>query len=180
MPETSVTDVMEIERERRDSYVIDDIPKAGTFPNRKKYPGWLLLNHGTIVITDKKTKEPVFIVRFTRLDKLREDTQEFDKLQRVFQFHMKSIPLLYPIKLNGAHKRAGGGGVIVGHGYRKGYEKGYLFGKYHPNYKIQQDPVKIQQWLQLQNTTRSSEISTMATITRRIAKYRTNLQRTII
>jgi len=139
MPGESVKDILEIERERRTSFIIDDIPKAGTFPDREKYPAWLLLSHGTIIITDKETKEPVFVVRFTPLDKLRQDTQKFDKLQRVFHFHINSISLLYPIKVNGAHKRAGGGGVIVGHGYRKGYDKGYLFGKYHPNNRIQQN-----------------------------------------
>jgi hypothetical protein len=137
-------------RHRKSLPQFDNIPQVGTFPDPIEHSDWLILNHGTILITDAESLEPVFMVRFTPLSSLRQDPDTLATMQRLFQFHLTSIPLLNHIKINGGNRQAGGAGIIVGHGYRRGYDKGFKFGKYHARSNVQKDPKLFQQYLDMQ------------------------------
>lgn len=136
-------------RKRQECIFSEKMPDMGTF-TQENYPDWLMLKHGTVIIADNDTNEPVFIAKFTPFTQLKNDLEAYNDLETVSKFTMKNMRLNYPLTLNSGWIKAGRRGKSVAFGYRVAMEQGWCYGRYMPNKAVQKNEMKLQEWAEQQ------------------------------
>ncbi|KAL0491569.1 hypothetical protein AKO1_015208 [Acrasis kona] len=139
---------------RKVEYIRTKGPSAfddGPFPEdvlkQPQFKDWNFLHENLNIITDKETKGPVAIIKFTKFSDLsKNEPLFFDELQSTCRFLNRQFKYSSHITINSAHKRAGSIGKCIGLGYRKAFERGWDFGRYMPKSSVQKCDEKLKEW----------------------------------